>query len=434
MRVVARKRRTDGCGVLKNVFVVVAVMMKSLVIYGSGSVIPPAAPLQGRVDLHVMSMLRNETVSVHVPSKMSGAMLPLVVLLHGVGGSGPELATYFGLADVSEALEFAWVAPNGVRSRGCKPWSGNDRRWCGASCCGCCECDEGSIWNNDARDSNFLRAMLETILEDTSLRIDPRRIHVLGRSNGGFMAYRLACEHADLIASILTICAGFYKGEDVSLRCSPSEPVGVVHVHGTNDKLIPYGCNAVPAVQNWAALQGCDAMPVDVEPVATSYGAFMHRRWGRRLGTARALRYENCDDGVNVELVTAMGVGHCPDETWINIERWLIDRPKRASMATQRRATTAFSTASISDTNVSRRRCLVCNGMLGGTNSGALPTSIVGIIAGSGIALLVGFAAALHLVERRRRTRTAIAVAGIASDEEGFHTTSNSSVRVLDDC
>ena len=205
----------DACYLLIYVIVVVAVVVDWHMMYGRGNVRVAAVMVQAgeRVDVDVVSMLRNETVSVHLPSsRISGTMMmPLVLLLHGVGGSGPELATYFGLADASEALEFAWVAPSGVRSRGCKPWSGNDRRWCGASCCGCCECDEGHILNNDARDSSFLRAMLEAILENTSLHIDPRRIHVLGRSNGGFMAYRLACEHADLIASIVTICAGFYK-------------------------------------------------------------------------------------------------------------------------------------------------------------------------------------------------------------------------------
>ena len=237
------------------------------------------------------------------------------------------------------------------------------------------------------------------------------------------------------------------QGEDISRRCIPSEPVGVVHVHGTNDKLIPYGCNAGPAVQNWAVLQGCTAMPVDGRiPVATpSSATAAHRRWGSRLGAARALRYEHCDAGVHVELVTAAGVGHCPDETWIDIEAWLINRPKRTSSTETRRrgygnatatATAAFSTASIGDADANRR-CRVCNGTSGGGDSHALPTSVVGLIAGGGVAILVGFAAGVHLfVERRRRTHThtaRVAVGAVVAreEEEGLR---RNRVLASDDC
>ena len=228
------------------------------------------------------------------------------------------------------------------------------------------------------------------------------------------------------------VCVCTTQGEDISRRCTPSEPVGVVHVHGTNDKLIPYGCNAGPAVQNWAALQGCTAAPVDAGPVATPSATAAHRRWGSRLGAARALRYEHCDAGVHVELVTATGIGHCPDETWIDIEAWLINRPKQmTSMETQRRATAAFSTASLGDTNASRRCRGVCTGVSGGGDLHALPLSTVGLIAG-GIALLVGVAAGVHLlVERRRRTHSSVAVGAVVAREEGGHRRNR--VRASDD-
>ena len=67
--------------------------------------------------------------------------------------------------------------------------------------------------------------------------VDRRRVYVVGFSNGGFMSYRLACDHADRIAAIVSISGATYADPD---RCAPSEPVAVLEVHGTDDRTIPY--------------------------------------------------------------------------------------------------------------------------------------------------------------------------------------------------
>jgi polyhydroxybutyrate depolymerase len=49
------------------------------------------------------------------------------------------------------------------------------------------------------------------------------------------MAYRMACDHADQVAAIVSLAGAMY--EDTA-RCTPSEPVGVLQIHGTADDTI----------------------------------------------------------------------------------------------------------------------------------------------------------------------------------------------------
>jgi polyhydroxybutyrate depolymerase len=65
---------------------------------------------------------------------------------------------------------------------------------------------------------------------------------VLGHSNGGFMAYRMACDHADVIAAIASLEGAMIDPD----RCDPSEPVSVLEIHGTADKIIRYGGGTSP--------------------------------------------------------------------------------------------------------------------------------------------------------------------------------------------
>ena len=54
-------------------------------------------------------------------------------------------------------------------------------------------------------DAGYLRGLIEEI--GSTLAIDRKRIYVLGRSNGVFMSYRMACEYADVIAGIASLAA-----------------------------------------------------------------------------------------------------------------------------------------------------------------------------------------------------------------------------------
>lgn len=83
------------------------------------------------------------------------------------------------------------------------------------------------------------------------------------------MSYRLACQRASRFAAIVPV-AGM-EGLD---PCTPSRPVPVLHMHGTDDATILYaGGNNIPfgrpypsaqeSVRRWAERNGCDGPQVE---------------------------------------------------------------------------------------------------------------------------------------------------------------------------
>jgi polyhydroxybutyrate depolymerase len=59
---------------------------------------------------------------------------------------------------------------------------------------------------------------------------DRDRLFVTGMSNGGLMAYRLACELSGRIRGIAPVA-----GTDNTIACDPRNPVSVIHFHARDD-------------------------------------------------------------------------------------------------------------------------------------------------------------------------------------------------------
>lgn len=100
------------------------------------------------------------------------------------------------------------------------------------------------------RDLAFFDAMLAELLAE--LPIDEGRIHSTGMSNGGFFSQLLACERAELIASIAPVAGGapWSKRE----RCQSPVPVRIVH--GRRDHIVPYEL-AREGYELWVEVNGC---------------------------------------------------------------------------------------------------------------------------------------------------------------------------------
>ena len=56
--------------------------------------------------------------------------------------------------------------------------------------------------------------------------------------NGGFMAYRMACQSSDLIAGIASLNGAPFLEPSC---CAPLERVNILHMHTTDDNVVPYG-------------------------------------------------------------------------------------------------------------------------------------------------------------------------------------------------
>jgi polyhydroxybutyrate depolymerase len=56
------------------------------------------------------------------------------------------------------------------------------------------------------------------------------------------MAYRMACQSADLIAGIASLAGMTLLNPS---NCAPTQAVNILHIHGTADTMVPSGGGAV---------------------------------------------------------------------------------------------------------------------------------------------------------------------------------------------
>jgi polyhydroxybutyrate depolymerase len=138
-------------------------------------------------------------------------------------------------------------------------------------------------------DFGFILSVVDDIESHTC--IDKKRVYASGISNGSMMAQYMGCNAADIFASVAGVAAGVG-------RCSPSRPISVFYVHGTEDSTVGYSPNAVAG---WIAADNCDSPPVE------SYNA----------GVTTCALSQGCDEGVEVEFCTVNGMEHCwPDNCY----------------------------------------------------------------------------------------------------------------------
>jgi polyhydroxybutyrate depolymerase len=150
---------------------------------------------------------------VRLPAKAAKAPVPLLVLLHGAGDDPAGIEEDSGMTDVAMASGFAVAYPAGLYGT-----------WNAGGCCLRSVADE-------VPDELFLVRLIRTLVQEGTARRD--QVYVAGFSNGGMMAYRLACSHRLPLAGV-----GAVGGALVS-RCPDPRVRTVVAVHGADDALVP---------------------------------------------------------------------------------------------------------------------------------------------------------------------------------------------------
>ena len=225
---------------------------------------------------------------LYEPAGLPDAPVPLVVVLHGLGGSGASAAGSTGFSAVADAEGILVAYPSGI-----------DERW-----------HDGSlpILSGEPDDVAYLRALLDHI--DARHPIDRTRVLVTGFSNGAGMSVRVACDAPELVAAVAPVGGGTV-GATLD-ECAPTEPVPVMHVGGTDDSVIPYeagegglgdlrvpsiGADALAAF--WAEADACAAepdAPTELAVVPSPDGTTTARDWTDCAGGAE-LRFVRVDGG-----------------------------------------------------------------------------------------------------------------------------------------
>jgi polyhydroxybutyrate depolymerase len=260
---------------------------------GPSSVAPPAMPASGTGTVEI----GGRQVTVHVPGSYDPARpAPLVVALHGYTSNATELETYLRLTPESERRGFVYAYPDGsTDARGERFWNATD------ACC--------AFSSPAPDDSRYLSELISTL--QRSYRIDRARVYLIGHSNGGFMAFRMACDHADQVTAIVSVNGASWNDTG---RCRPSEPVSVLAIHSSTDETIAFGGGVI----------GRAAYPSAATTVAQWLGYDRCARAGRgapRLdlvtdlpGAETSVRtyVQGCAGGSTVQAWTINGGAHAP--------------------------------------------------------------------------------------------------------------------------
>lgn len=239
---------------------------------------------------------RTREYRLFLPSALSAAgtaplePLPLVIALHGGVGSGEQFARNSGFDELAEREQVIIVYPDGTGFAGSEAL----RTWNAGGCC-------GPAMKNNVDDVGFVRQLIETIESDYA--IDAHRVYAAGHSNGGMLAYRLACELSDKIVGIGVQSATLMAGP-----CDPVKPVSVIDIQGSADKNVPIGGGKgeglsgaayvapINAVKILAKADGCPADPVtETDPVNPD---------------VTAQTWQPCLDRSAVDYVTVDGASH----------------------------------------------------------------------------------------------------------------------------
>jgi polyhydroxybutyrate depolymerase len=186
------------------------------------------AAAQADDGLHAITVDQTERSYVlHVPGNLKHPA-PLVIVLHGGGGSAQSAIVQTGFDGEADRRGFIVAYPSGTgRDRPLMEALGKPGllTWNAGACC-------GTAVERGVDDVGFIRAMVSDIAQRHP--VDPRRIYAAGHSNGGMMAYRLACEASDLVAAIGAVSAVI-----VVAPCEPRFPVSLLAIHGTADRNVP---------------------------------------------------------------------------------------------------------------------------------------------------------------------------------------------------
>ena len=250
------------------------------------------------------------TYLLHIPLSFDKTkQMPLVISLHGGGGSGAAMValTLGGFNTLSEREGFIVVYPDGIE----KHW--NDGR----------ELSRYRAQRENIDDIGFISALIDHLVK--KYNIDKKRIYITGMSNGAMMSYRLACELADKVAAIAPVAGLIPK--KLSLHCSPSRAISVLIINNVNDPMVPWkggdfhfgnlclgeGLSVSDSVSYWVTHNGCSSTPIITheQDKDSQDGTIVYKKL-----------YGKGKNGTEVILYTIEGGGH----TWPSGHQYLRER------------------------------------------------------------------------------------------------------------
>jgi len=196
-----------------------------------GEVVPQQTVKQGEIlkrSYFFADAEKDIDYTLYIPKSYDGTrVMPLVVLLHGLGSNPDQIIRYKGLTQEAERRGYILVAPFGYNERGWygsrgkgKPPTYRKRK-------------QGPENLGELSEKDVLNVM---DIVRSEFAIDTGRIYLLGHSMGGGGALHLGATYPDLWAGLACLAPAYY-GELSELETLKRMPVIVVT--GEDDALVP---------------------------------------------------------------------------------------------------------------------------------------------------------------------------------------------------
>ncbi|OHD65713.1 MAG: hypothetical protein A2176_13850 [Spirochaetes bacterium RBG_13_51_14] len=243
---------------------------------------------------------------LHIPLQTASCPCPLLIVLHGGGGTPRGMAglTKNRFNELADIAGFYVAYPEGLK----RSW--NDFR------------NDTSSYAHEKKidDVGFISGLIDRLAAEYP--IDKGRVFVTGISNGGFMSFRLACELSGKIRGIAAVTAT--HPVDQEKNCAPSRPMNVLIINGTTDPIVHYNGGEVTlmgagrgsilstddTVRFWVRFNRCQGGPETQD---------LPDRDPRDRTRVRRLSYGPCGAGTRVVLYRVENGGH----TWPGGVRYL---------------------------------------------------------------------------------------------------------------
>ena len=196
---------------------------------------------------------------LNVPASYTpGTPTPLLLAFHSRTTTGREIMTSSQILSWAAAMNIIVVAVNGAVHEGFSSWNAGR----------CCT----DATTNEENDVLLASTIIDYLKSQAT--IDSSRVWAMGHSNGGMMAYRLACDLSDKITAVAVV-----TGALVDDTCNPTKPVSVIHLHGNLDPTVPFhggGKLETPSIYHstfeFARVNGCSVSPNEyVSPIKEKY-------------------------------------------------------------------------------------------------------------------------------------------------------------------
>ncbi|MEZ6012483.1 MAG: alpha/beta fold hydrolase [Hyphomonas sp.] len=193
---------------------------------------PLRRAMDGLTEGEISSDGTTRTYDIHRPDGLKGPS-PLVIMLHGGGGSGKNGARMSGFNALADREGFTVVYPDGTGR-------GPFLTWNAGHCC-------AYAMEQKVDDVGFLSDLIDDLVAKGVA--DPKRVYVTGMSNGAMMTHRAGRELSGKVAAIAPVVGAVFGDEAL-----PAYPVPALILTGALDRNVPaeggYGKN--PARQTSA--------------------------------------------------------------------------------------------------------------------------------------------------------------------------------------